>query len=164
MYTILRPQRHKNMCCCSVCTVTQVIVFLTPEPDVSAVLEQSWLLLRYGFNVSAIMFQQTLTPIWHCRWQGWHSVCVCVCTHQDRVHSHVDPANTDHQTPAESQAEAQRERVLWRRTETSHSCSVQRLNSSNRFKVLSIKTKQLWISHEFFDLTEIVKTRRNNND
>lgn len=39
-------------------------------------------------------------------------------THQNRVHSHVDPANADQQTPAESQAEAQSEGVLWRRTET----------------------------------------------
>lgn len=37
---------------------------------------------------------------------------VCVCAHQDRVHSHVDAADTDHQAPAEGQAEAQQEGVL----------------------------------------------------
>lgn len=45
------------------------------------------------------------------------ALCWCVRTHQDWVHSHVDPANADHQTPAERQAKAQWERVLWRKRE-----------------------------------------------
>lgn len=50
---------------------------------------------------------------------GQQAICECVWTHQDRVHSHVDPADADHQTPAERQAEAQVERVLWRRRDRS---------------------------------------------
>ena len=42
------------------------------------------------------------------------SESVYVHAYQDWVHSHVDPAGTDQQTPAESQDEAQRGRILWK--------------------------------------------------
>lgn len=64
-------------------------------------------------------------------------VCERVWTHQDRVHPHVDPADADHQTPAESQAEAQVEGVLWRRRDKSsawrHSAAASQRRSVRTF-------------------------------
>lgn len=88
------------------------------------------------------------------------TVCVCVCV--DSPGPSAFPCRSGWRRPTDTSREPS-----WspERTGTvEENGDVTQLQRPEIKLVLSIKTSQLWISHELFDLTEVVKTRRNNND
>lgn len=70
------------------------MVFLTSDPDDGYSLELSKDLVSHMLDIMHTMMNLALQVT-------GLALCIHARTHQDWVHSHVDPANADHQTPAE---------------------------------------------------------------